>query len=67
MLVSTVSKHAVAIGDLCPEGLHERRLANSRKATQQNASPARAPDIFHRGAKFGELMPSANHSALNVK
>jgi hypothetical protein len=47
--------------------LHERRLANSRKATQQNASPARAPDIFHRGAKFGELMPSANHSALNVK
>jgi hypothetical protein len=67
VLVSPVSKHAVAPGDLYSEGLHERRLAHPWRPAEQSASAAGAFGRFDRGSKFGELLPAVDHTAFEVK
>ena len=62
-----VGEHAVAPGDLDAEGLRERRLAHSRSPAEQDASSADASGRFHGGSEFGQLLPSVDHTAVEVE
>ena len=62
-----IGKYAVALGDLYAKGLYERRLANSRRPTEQDAFPAGPSCGIHRCSEVGELLPPVDDTAADVE